>query len=366
MSPREVDEAGSATSVLASGVAYLQPEDAVLEAMFEGWAAQQRSRRLAATTVENRAHVVRRFVDFTNDYPWRWAPADAEAWTSSLVEAGMAHSTIRNYQAAIATFLGYACDTRYGWSAICSERFGEAPAQVFHEWNSAIHKLDSEGRPENRPLTRGELQDLFDYADERVGDAERLGRKGWLAAFRDAVLLKTTYAFGLRRREVAMLELADFGKNPRAPEFGPYGVCSVRYGKAAKGSPPRQRSVLTVMGWSAATLTEWVEHIRPAYGAGAGTTLWPTERGGRLSVTAVNARFASYRDALGLDPVLSPHCLRYSYITHLLEDGFDQLFVQSQVGHRWGSSTAGYTKVGSDFLQAALARALRPALGETH
>jgi hypothetical protein len=48
------------------------------------------------------------------------------------------------------------------------------------------------------------------------------------------------------------------------------------------------------------------------------------------------------------------------------EDGFDQLFVQSQVGHRWGSSTAGYTKVGSDFLQAALARALRPALGETH
>jgi hypothetical protein len=42
------------------------------------------------------------------------------------------------------------------------------------------------------------------------------------------------------------------------------------------------------------------------------------------------------------------------------------LFVQSQVGHRWGSSTAGYTKVGSDFLQAALARALRPALGETH
>jgi len=130
VSPREIDEAGSATSVLASGVAYLQPEDAVLEAMFEGWAAQQRSRRLAATTVENRAHVVRRFVDFTNDYPWRWAPADAEAWTSSLVEAGMAHSTIRNYQAAIATFLGYACDTRYGWSAICSERFGEAPEIV--------------------------------------------------------------------------------------------------------------------------------------------------------------------------------------------------------------------------------------------
>jgi site-specific recombinase XerD len=44
-----------------------------------------------------------------------------------------------------------------------------------------------------------------------------------------------------------------------------------------------------------------------------------------------------------------------------LEDGLDQLFVQQQVGHRWGSSTAGYTKVGSDYLQAALAQALRPA-----
>ncbi len=52
--------------------------------------------------------------------------------------------------------------------------------------------------------------------------------------------------------------------------------------------------------------------------------------------------------------------LYHSYITHLLEDGADQLFVQ-QVGHRWGSSTAGYTKVGSDYLQAALARALQPA-----
>lgn len=43
----------------------------------------------------------------------------------------------------------------------------------------------------------------------------------------------------------------------------------------------------------------------------------------------------------------------HSFITHQLEDGVDQLFVQQQVGHRWGSSTAGYTKVGSDYLQAA-------------
>jgi site-specific recombinase XerD len=104
-----------------------------------------------------------------------------------------------------------------------------------------------------------------------------------------------------------------------------------------------------------------VSEIRPAYETGAKRMLWPTERGGRVSPAAINARFAVYRDSVGLDPALSPHCLRHSYITHHLEDGADQLFVQQQVGHRWGSSTAGYTKVGSDYLQAALARALRAA-----
>ncbi|MGI9118774.1 MAG: tyrosine-type recombinase/integrase, partial [Acidimicrobiales bacterium] len=71
-------------TVLASGVAFLQPEDTVLDAMLDGWVAQQRSRVLAASTVENRGHTVRRFVRFTNEYPWSWTAADAEAWTSSL------------------------------------------------------------------------------------------------------------------------------------------------------------------------------------------------------------------------------------------------------------------------------------------
>jgi site-specific recombinase XerD len=108
-------------------------------------------------------------------------------------------------------------------------------------------------------------------------------------------------------------------------------------------------------------MAEWVEEIRPAYQPGPAPMLWPTERGSRIGVAAIDARFAEYRDALGMEPALSPHCLRHSHISHQLEDGADQLFVQQQVGHRWGSSTAVYTKVGSDYLQSALARALRPA-----
>ena len=86
------------------------------------------------------------------------------------------------------------------------------------------------------------------------------GRKGWLTALRDTAALKTAYAFGLRRRELVMLDLADFGANPHAPEFGGYGVVYVRWGKASKGGPPKRRSVLTVFPWSVRVLGQWARH----------------------------------------------------------------------------------------------------------
>jgi site-specific recombinase XerD len=92
-------------------------------------------------------------------------------------------------------------------------------------------------------------------------------------------------------------------------------VLNVRYGKASRGSPPRQRTVLTVMGWAAEAVAEWVTEIRPAYDPGSARMLWPTERQGRVATSAINARFAAYRDALGLEAALSPHCLRHSFIT---------------------------------------------------
>ena len=111
------------------------------------------------------------------------------------------------------------------------------------------------------------------------------------------------------------------------------------------------------MGWAAEALAEWVEQIRSDYGP-VGPALWPTERGGRISTDHINLRFAAYRDALGLPAELGPHCLRHSYISHLLEDGFDHLFVQEQAGHSWGATTAVYTTIGSDYKNRALRRAL--------
>ena len=58
------------------------------------------------------------------------------------------------------------------------ERVGEIPSQICHEWNTATHVAVSEGRPERRPLTRDELQRLFDVADEAVVEIGRTQAEG--------------------------------------------------------------------------------------------------------------------------------------------------------------------------------------------
>jgi site-specific recombinase XerD len=117
----------------------------------------------------------------------------------------------------------------------------------------------------------------------------------------------------------------------------------VRYGKAKRGQPPRRRNVASVMGWAVDAVADYAENVRPRFGLDDHPALWVTERGGRVKPAEINARFESYREALGLPAVLSPHSLRHSYVTHLTEDGVDRRFIQVQVGHECDSSTAIYT-----------------------
>jgi integrase/recombinase XerC len=269
------------------------------------------------------------------------------------------HVTVRFQHVTLRLFVDYLVDVRYGWGAECDQRFGAAPVQVCHEWNTVAHRADYEGRPGNRALTRDELQAFFDHADGEVAAIRGRGRKGWLPAFRDATLFKVLYGWGLRRREGAKLERVDLARNPKAPEFGELGVVKVRWGKATRGSPPRPRPVLSVFDWAVDALDHYLVEVRPRFGAGHGG-LWPTERGGSMSLPAIDERFARYRDVLGLPGELGPHCLRHSYATHLIEDedGWDGLFVQRQLGHAWASTTSIYTNVAPDFQNEMLRRVL--------
>ena len=358
------DLAGAAHLQLVSGVVQLRPEDAMVEAMLEGWRAQQTARGLQEDTITPRERLVRRFLEFTSEYPWNWGPSHVDEWVQSLTgEKQLAPSTIRGYQTDLRLFSEYLTDGRYGWAVACEKEFGPGahPVPICHEWNTIAHLNDYEGNPEARPFTREELQRFLDHADDQVDRAVRAKRKGALAAYRDATLFKVVYAWGLRRTETAKLDVADWGRNPAAPEFGRYGMLHVRYGKAVRGQPPRRRNVPSVMGWAVEAVADYVEGVRPRFGCADHPALWVIERGGRVKPAEINARFVAYRDVLGLPKTLTPHSLRHSWVTHLTEDGVDRRFIQEAVGHRCDTSTAIYTHVSGDFMNTALRKALRPA-----
>ena len=331
---RRSDVAGAARLVLVDGATLLHPEPAMFEAMLTGWRTQQESRLLAEPTIEMRDKTIRRFQSFAGEYPWRWRPDDVEGWTVSLRSAGRSRTTIRAYQNALAMFCDYVCDARYGWVAECEERFGEHPVQICHEWNTADHVADYEGAPGRRPFTRAELQAFFDHADDAVAHAQSARPQGWvggvagLGAVQGHLRVGTAPPGGDDARHHRLLHQPG-GTRARSVRDA---VGPLRQGDAGQRTPPPQRGHGDAVGGGGAARSI-SPRSAPATRPAAAPALWLTERGGRISARHLNDRFGAYRDTLGLPVELTPHCLRHSYVSHLVEDGIDPLFVQQQVGH---------------------------------
>ena len=348
--------------MLSDGVRQLDPERATWEAMLEGWERQQRVRFLKSATIHKRRRLVTRLVEFSNLYPWQWTAAEVEAFIDSLRSEprSLAVSTARNYAVELRLFLEYLTDPRYGWVQVCKDAFGAVPEQVLDEWNTVVHVSEHEGAPGRRPLSYDEVQRLFDAADDLVEQAKAQRRKGVLAAHRDAAVLKTIYAFGLRRQEAWGLDVTDLRRNPKIPAYGSAGALMVRWGKSSRGSSPKRRTVFLVpeMDWWIPVVQQWLSELRPRFDPAAHPALWVTERRGRLDWRGINAAFVEARDLAGLDPVLDLHSLRHSYVTHLVEFDYPERFVQEQVGHAYASTTAIYTSVSDEYRNTLLRRAL--------
>ncbi|WCN82814.1 tyrosine recombinase XerC [Micromonospora sp. LH3U1] len=159
---------------------------------------------------------------------------------------------------------------------------------------------------------------------------------------RDRVLLELLYATGVRVSEACGLDVGDvdhgrrvirvFGKGGRERSV-PYGV-------------PAQRA-----------LDDWLRRGRPAMvGARSGDALLLGTRGGRLNPTTARQIVGAYAEAAGL-PRTSPHGLRHSAATHLLEGGADLRAVQELLGHSSLASTQIYTHVSVERLRAAYRQA---------
>ncbi|WP_245988786.1 hypothetical protein [Flexivirga caeni] len=215
----QIDDAGRVHLVQSMPV--LRPDEQVLTMMLDGWRNQQLAGNLQFATIDPKIRLVQRFVDHVNEDPWNWTLAMVEEFSADLrTVKHIAHSTLRSYHSALRAFTSYISSPNYGWDRICEKYFGTHPAQVFFDWNTAGHVQECDAQPTKRPYTREETSALFDHADDEVERIGKSGRKGWQAAYRDAVMMKVAYAYGLRFNELRHLHTVDFARNPHAREFG--------------------------------------------------------------------------------------------------------------------------------------------------
>jgi len=177
------------------------------------------------------------------------------------------------------------------------------------------------------------------------------------SALRDRALLEFLYATGARISEAVGLSLADL--DPSSGLVRLFGKGSkeriVPFGRAAAGA------VSEWLGPGGRPLMEPVRWTR----RGDKEALFLNHRGARLSRQSAWAVVRDYGEACGLDKQLSPHVLRHSCATHLLDHGADLRIVQEMLGHASISTTQIYTKVSQerlwDVYRSAHPRAMRRA-----
>ncbi len=154
---------------------------------------------------------------------------------------------------------------------------------------------------------------------------------------RDRAILETLYSAGLRVSELIGLNIADVDLES--------GLATVR------GKGKRER--LALLGPQAlAALRLWlVEREKISPKARSQSAVYLNKRGTRLTTRSVGRLLQKYLAQAGLDPRASPHTLRHSFATHLLDRGADIRSVQELLGHRSLANTQIYTHVNTQRLR---------------
>jgi len=188
-----------------------------------------------------------------------------------------------------------------------------------------------------KAITVHEVEKLLSAADHGDGPA----------ALRDRALLEVLYGAGTRISEAVGLDLDDI-------DFGERSPGSVHL--VGKGSKER---VVPLGRYAQDAVTAYTVRARPALaGKGKGTAaLFMNLRGGRLSRQGAWAAIRAAAERAGLAETVSPHTLRHSFATHLLEGGADVRVVQELLGHASVTTTQIYTMVTVQHLREVYAEA---------
>lgn len=181
-----------------------------------------------------------------------------------------------------------------------------------------------------KPLTEQEVEQLIGSV---TGDDP--------IALRDRALLEFLYATGARISEVCGLDLGDIDSDSSLVRL---------FGKGAKER-------IVPLGFMARrSLSVWLEEGRPHLvpttwrNRDDASAIFLDKRGSRLKRQAAWAIVSRHGGKVGLTERLSPHVLRHSCATHMLDHGADLRIVQEMLGHASISTTQVYTKVSQEHL----------------
>ncbi|HVW80178.1 MAG TPA: site-specific tyrosine recombinase XerD [Mycobacteriales bacterium] len=187
--------------------------------------------------------------------------------------------------------------------------------------------------------------------DDVLAMLEAAGFDGTPKALRDRALLEFLYGTGARVSEAVGLDVDDFDPPSRAVML---------HGKGGKDR------LVPIGGFAIDALQDYLVRSRPALvGNGKGrAALFLNLRGGRLSRQAAWTILKEVADRAGVRAEVSPHSLRHSFATHLLDGGADIRVVQELLGHASVATTQIYTLVTAERLhevyREAHPRALDP------
>jgi integrase/recombinase XerD len=187
-----------------------------------------------------------------------------------------------------------------------------------------------------------------------LGDVEAIldaaGAPGTVLALRDRALLELLYGTGARISEAVGLDLDDLDLESSTVRL------------SGKGGKQR---VVPVGSYARDAVSAYLVRARGGLvAAGRGTpAVFLNARGGRLSRQSAWTVLAKAADRAGIEATVSPHTLRHSYATHLLDGGADVRVVQELLGHASVTTTQIYTLVTVDKLREVYATAHPRARG---
>jgi integrase/recombinase XerD len=293
-----------------------------------------------------------------------------------VVERGLADNTLKSYrrdlrrylrfldargvteltqvdEAGVAEFLVHLREGDSEHPPLSAGSAGRAVVAVrgFHRF--AVRDGLSEGDPAaavRPPAPAKRLPKALPVADiARILDAA--AAPGTALALRDRALLELLYGSGARISEAVGLDVDDVDLES--------GAVLLR----GKGSKER---VVPFGSLAREAVSAYLTRSRPVLVAGrsgAGGALFLNARGGRLSRQSAWTVLVRAAERAGVTAEVSPHTLRHSFATHLIDGGADVRVVQELLGHASVTTTQVYTLVTVDSLREVYATAHPRALG---